>query len=72
MFSGIQRTLDLSITEAQLDAWTSGTLCQSAFPQLAADEREFIMTGITADEWADEFGTDVSDQIHDRKGRAGV
>ena len=71
MFSGVERTLDLPITEAQLDAWCSGTLCQDAFPQLSADDREFVMTGVTAQEWDREFGDDEDDQIHDRKGEAG-
>jgi len=71
MFSGVERTLDLSITEEQLSAWKSGTLCQDAFPQLSADDREFIMTGVTAQEWSDEFGDEEDDQIHDRKGSAG-
>ena len=71
MFSGIERTLDLPITEAQLSDWTAGTLIQKAMPQLSADDREFVMTGVTAQEWADEFGTIEDDQIHDRKGSAG-
>lgn len=49
--SGITRTLDLPITQDQLDAWQRGTLLQYAFPNLSADEREFIKTGITAEEW---------------------
>jgi len=71
MFSGVERTLDLPITEAQLAAWKSGTLCQDAFPQLSADDREFVMTGVTSDEWDREFGNDEDDQIHDCKGFAG-
>ena len=71
MFSGIERTLDLPITEAQLSDWTNGTLIQTAMPELTADEREFVMTGVTAEEWSNEFGDDDEDQIHDRKGRAG-
>ena len=71
MFSGIERTLDLPITEAQLSDWTAGTLIQNAMPDLSADEREFVMTGVTAEEWSNEFGTIEDDDIHDRKGRAG-
>jgi len=71
MFTGVERTLDLPITEDQLSDWTAGTLIQEAMPQLSADEREFVMTGVTSDEWDDEFGGEEDDQIHDRKGRAG-
>lgn len=34
-----------------LSEWQSGELIQNAFPMLDADEREFIMTGITPEEW---------------------
>ena len=71
MFSGVTRTIDLPITEEQIAAWESGTLIQEAMPQLSADEREFVMTGVTAEEWDHEFGDDDEDQIHDRKGLAG-
>lgn len=71
MFSGIERTLDLPITEEQLSAWTSGTLIQEAMPELSPNDREFVMTGVTPEEWDKEFGTMKDDQIHDRKGRAG-
>ena len=31
-------------------------LIQDACPDLTEDQREFIMTGITSEEWAAEFG----------------
>ena len=46
-FSGIVRTLDLPVTQEQLDNWRSGVLIQNAMPNLTADQREFLMTGIT-------------------------
>ena len=54
-FSGNTISLEIAVTQAQLDAWESGTLIQDAMPNLSADEREFIMTGITAQEWDDMF-----------------
>ena len=50
MFSGVERTLDLNITQSMLADWESGTLIQEAMPQLNADEREFIMTGVTTED----------------------
>jgi hypothetical protein len=38
--------------------WQSGMLIQDAFPMLSADEREFIKTGITPEEWEQMFGED--------------
>lgn len=35
--------------------WAAGELIQNAFPMLSADEREFIMTGCTPEEWDEMF-----------------
>jgi|ADurb_H2B_03_Slu_FD_contig_21_2767912_length_467_multi_5_in_0_out_0_1 hypothetical protein len=51
MMSGIVRTRDLPITAEQLIAWERGVHAQDAFPNLSAGDREFIMTGITDEEW---------------------
>jgi hypothetical protein len=50
-FSGKTNTKELDITEEQIRKYQEGALIQNAFPNLTADEREFIMTGITPDEW---------------------
>ena len=49
--SGVTRMINLDITQEQLDLWSNGTLAQKAFPNLSPSEREFIITGITSDEW---------------------
>ena len=58
-FTGIEHTLDIPVTQAQVDAWKSGVSIQTAMPNLSADDREFIKTGVTAQEWDDAFGEDV-------------
>ena len=56
-FTGVTRTLDLDISEQNLQDWEEGLLLiQDACPNLTSEEREFIMTGITPEEWAAEFG----------------
>jgi hypothetical protein len=55
-FSGMHHVMDLPVTQEQLDRWQAGELVQNVFPHLSADEREFIMTGITPQEWDEEFG----------------
>lgn len=40
-----------AITHAQWDAWQAGEYIQRAMPQLTAEEREFLMSGATPDEW---------------------
>jgi hypothetical protein len=44
--------LDIDVTDEQMVAWRSGELIQKAMPHLSDDDREFIMTGITPEEWA--------------------
>ena len=55
--SGITRTLTLDVTAEEVANWKAGELIQNAMPRLNADEREFIKTGITAEEWEEMFGT---------------
>lgn len=49
--SGIERTIDLPITQDQLENWYNGMLVQDAFPNLTNSQREFILSGITDEEW---------------------
>lgn len=53
-----QMTINLSEEEFNRRAtkWQAGELIQNAFPMLSADEREFIKTGITPEEWESMFG----------------
>lgn len=54
--SGITRTKDLDVTEGQMKRWLEGKeLVQNVFPNLSADDREFIVTGITSEEWDEMF-----------------
>jgi hypothetical protein len=59
VLSGVTRTMDMSVTSEQLCLWRGGMLIQDAMPNLSADEREFLMTGITPDEWDDAFGDET-------------
>jgi hypothetical protein len=45
----------MDISEGALQAWQGGMLIQDAMPNLNADEREFVMTGITPYEWDNMF-----------------
>lgn len=59
MFTGKVHTMDLPITQEQIDRWQGGELVQNVFPDLTPDQREFLMTGVTAEEWAETFGDSV-------------
>lgn len=45
-------------TPEQFDAWNAGALVQDAFPFCSAEDREFIISGITPEEWKATFGKD--------------
>ena len=54
-FSGNINVMEIDVTQEQIALWESGTLIQNAMPHLTPDEREFIMTGITPNEWDSAF-----------------
>jgi len=55
-FSGITREFDLPVTVEQMGRFESGLeTLQDIFPHLSVDDREFIKTGITAQEWDQMF-----------------
>jgi hypothetical protein len=53
--TGKKHTLELPLTPEQAEdglyKLREGIHIQDAFPMLDADQREFILTGITAEEW---------------------
>ena len=51
-------TMELPITQENLDTYETvgDILIQDAFPNLNAEQREFILSGITPQEWNDTFG----------------
>ena len=53
--TGKTSVMYLDITKEQLFSWVDGQLIQDAMPQLSAEEREFMMTGITPAEWNEAF-----------------
>ena len=64
MLSGIDRTKTFDITYDQYYAWyTEGELIQNAMPNLSASEREFIMTGMTDEEWNDPSSAECSAEV---------
>jgi hypothetical protein len=57
--TGKIRTLELPITQDQLDRWERGEdLIQNIMPELTPFQREFIMTGSTEEEWDETFKED--------------
>lgn len=53
--TGKGHTMEIDVTPEQIKAWENGMLIQRAMPNLTADEREFLMSGITKEEWDNYF-----------------
>jgi uncharacterized protein (DUF779 family) len=49
--TGEVNDLDLPITAEQYLRWKNGELIQFVFPNLTADQREFLITGVFPGEW---------------------
>lgn len=58
--SGKTHTLELDVTVEQLqrieNRYISRELIQNIVPHLSSSEREFLMTGITQQEWVEIYG----------------
>ena len=61
ILTGIVRKRDLDITEEQVEAWQNGALIQDAMPQLSVADREFLINGVTDEEWRQTFGEEDED-----------
>lgn len=75
ILSGKTHQMEIDITERELARlephgmligngvkWSvPGMLIQHAFPDLSADEREFLMTGITPEEWNETFADEYAE-----------
>ena len=62
--TGKEHTMDLPITQEQLDRWEAGELVQQVFDDLSDSQREFLISGIYEDEW-NMLGFDNDDSIDD-------
>jgi hypothetical protein len=51
VLTGQPVTMELPVTQAQLDQYQSGGLVQDVFPDLNPEQREFLISGITPDVW---------------------
>ena len=54
--TGEENTLRLPVSQIQMERWEMGELAQDVFPHLSASQREFIISGITEEEWDHAFG----------------
>lgn len=64
--TGIERTRDIPVNPDDLIAWEQGIgNIQDAMPYLNDNDREFILSGITPEEWDRAFSEQIEDIIAD-------
>jgi hypothetical protein len=51
ILSGQTTVREINVTEAQLQLWMHGMVIQSAMPHLSKEDREYLISGITPEEW---------------------
>jgi hypothetical protein len=50
-FTGKTHEMELPITQRQIYRFNNGEMVQDVFPDLTPGQREFILTGVTQEEW---------------------
>jgi hypothetical protein len=53
--TGQSNIREIDVTREQLAAWMAGALIQNVMPHLSKEDREFIMTGTTPEDWKQMF-----------------
>lgn len=67
-FSGDLHTLEIPCTKQQLDDWRAGKgAIQNIMPDVPAEIREFLMTGITPEEWDKYIGPGEEEIDYDQE-----
>jgi hypothetical protein len=62
-FSGKVHIRNLDVSEDEMMDWKSGTCIQDALVNLNAEDREFVKTGITPEEWDETFSPDEEEAL---------
>jgi hypothetical protein len=42
---------DINVTSEQMSQWRNGALIQEAMPHVSIEDREFLITGATPEDW---------------------
>lgn len=64
--SGKTHTIDIPITQEEWEKFLkSNVMIQHAFPHLSPEQREFLISGTTPEEWNDLFGGYEDDEEED-------
>ena len=55
----------IDVDDNQYNDWLAGKNIQRAFPDLTADQREILMSGICPECWEEIFGEEDEEDIHE-------
>lgn len=55
LLTGKTHTREINITNEQLEQWRLGRHIQWVCPQLSPEDREFLISGATPEEWTEAF-----------------
>ena len=59
--TGKEHTREIAITPEQIARWQGGAYIQDVCPHLSPDDREFLISGTTPEEWRKAFGDPTDD-----------
>ena len=66
-FSGVVRSKDIPVNPADYQEWESGIgRIDDAMPYLTDEDREFILSGITPQEWKNAFSAEILSIVEDQ------
>lgn len=51
ILTGKTHEMEIPVSKTQIHNWQLGCLIQNVMPELTPEEREFVRSGITPDEW---------------------
>lgn len=70
VLTGKVRTRNISVNPEDLALYETGSISSAeAFPYLNSQDREFIMVGITTNEWKNAFSAELKEIVNDKFGR---
>ncbi len=66
ILTGVVRTRDIPVNPEDMALWSGGFVSiQEAMPYLNNNDREFILTGITSEEWSKAFAEQLEEIVAD-------
>ncbi len=66
IITGATNTIEIpGLTNDMVESWENGMMIQDAMPNITPEMREFVMTGITPEEWSRHLPEDDEDDDQD-------